>query len=189
MFKKLALAAIIAAGSTAAAQAATVYASSVISTKTTQTVSSERADAASALGAADKSFYSLGLGGEIVLGFDKLVSGLGSITEVTFALPNYFEYANVFTSLDGETWTSIGQASNQFAQAGLALDGGSDPFQFVKLVDVSPGKIGSGRDGFDIDAIGFEEYVPAPVPLPAAGFLLIGALVGMGGLSLRRKKA
>lgn len=189
MFKKLALAAVLAAGSTATAQAATVYASEVVSVTTTQTVLPVRANPASALGAADRSFYSLGIGGSIVLGFEKLVAGMGSITEVTWSLPGYFEFADVFTSLDGITWNPIGQATNQLAQAGMALDGGSDPFRFVKLVDVSSGTAKSGRDGFDIDAIGFEEYVPAPVPLPAAGFLLIGALAGMGGLALRRKAA
>lgn len=187
MIKKIALAAILATGGAAAANAATIYASEVVSVTPTQTVGAGRGDPTSALGAPDGKFYSLGLGGSIVLGFDKLVSGLGYVTEVTYKLPDYLEYAKISTSLDGITWSTEVQAFNALAQAGEPIDAGTTPFKFIKITDVSPAA--KGRDGFDLESVGFEEYVPAPVPLPAAGLMLLGGLAGMGGLALRRKKA
>lgn len=187
MIKKIALVAVLAAGSAASANAATVYASKVVDVKTTQTVSPERSSASNALGAKDGKFYSLGLGGSIVLGFDQLVSGLGYITEVTFNTTNYLEYAKISTSLDGINWSTEVQAFNAEAQNGQPIDTGNTPFKFVKITDVSPKE--KGRDGFDLESIGFEAHAPAPVPLPAAGLLLLGGLAGMGGLALRRKKA
>lgn len=188
MIKKIALAAVLAAGSAAAANAATVYASQVVSVNAPQTnVAPDRAVPANALGAPDGKFYSLGFGGSIVLAFDKLVAGLGAITEVTYNTSNYLEYAKVATSLDGITWSTEIQAFNADAQNGEPLDFGPNPFKYIKITDVSP--VFPGRDGFDLESVGFEEYVPAPVPLPAAGLMLLGGLAGMGGLALRRKKA
>lgn len=189
MIKKIALAAVLAATSAAAANAATVYASSVVSFNQVGPVAADRSTPEAALGAADGTFVSLGFGGSIVLGFDKLVSGVGSITEVTYNISNYFENALVSTSLDGVTWSDAIAVSNQVAGGVTTVDAGTSPFKFIQIVDTSTPFPRQVRDGFDIDGVGFEEYVPAPVPLPAAGLMLLGGLAGMGGLALRRKKA
>jgi hypothetical protein len=189
MFKKLALAAVLALGSAASANAALVYASSVVSNNQNGTVTKAgRSDATKALGAIDGNFYSLGFGGELVLGFDKLVGGAGFVKEVTFgAVSKHLESASFYTSLDGVTWSAapiLAFNLEAVKVSGQALFA-AGPFQFVKIVDTS--SIFAGRDGFDVDAVAFQEYV-APVPLPAAGLLMLGGLAGLG-LAKRRKKA
>lgn len=182
MLKKVVTAALIAAASAASANAAVVYASSVVSAKQKGFVAPSRSNPVAATGAEDGNFYSLGFGGSIVLGFSSLVSGVGSVFEVT-NLPRdtYIESAIFSVSLDGNSWTTLGEYSNQVSSLYSAT-----PFLFLKVVDTSPVIAGHGRDGYDIDAISFEEYV-APVPLPAAGLLLIGGLAGLG--VMKRRKA
>ncbi|OWJ71008.1 VPLPA-CTERM sorting domain-containing protein [Haematobacter massiliensis] len=182
MLKKVVTAALIAAASAASANAAVIYASSVVSAKQKGYVAPVRSNPIAATGAEDGSFYSLGFGGSIVLGFSSLVSGAGKVFEVT-NLPRetYIESAIFSVSLDGKSWTTLGEYSNQVSSLYSAT-----PFLFLKVEDTSPVIAGHGRDGYDIDAIGFEEYVAA-VPLPAAGLLLIGGLAGLG--AIKRRKA
>ncbi len=52
-------------------------------------------------------------------------------------------------------------------------------FDTLRLIDTTPGSSPSD-DGYDVDAVGV-----SPVPLPAAGALLAGAL---GGMSLLRRR-
>lgn len=179
MLKKLFAAAVVALAATGASQAATVYASSVTFADQNGTiVPPARSNTANALGAADGKFYSLGLGGSIILGFSQTVWGAGSVVEIT-NLPRsrYIESAIFSTSMDGVTWTTLGEYSNKVT----TLYAGATKFLFLKLEDTSP--IVAGRDGYDIDAIGF-----TPVPVPAAGLLLAGGLAGLG-LMKRRKQA
>ena len=63
--------------------------------------------------------------------------------------------------------------------AGASLTFTEGPFRYLALVDRSAP--GSGRDGWDIDAVSV-----AAVPLPAAGLFLLGALGGIA--ALRRRK-
>ena len=182
MLKKVVTAALIAAASAASANAAVVYADSVVSAKQKGYVAPARSNTASALGEADGKFYSLGFGGNIVLSFSTLVGGAGTVTEVT-NLPRetYIESAIFSVSLDGISWTKLGEYSNQVSSLYSAT-----PFLYLKVEDTSPVIAGHGRDGYDIDSISFEQYV-APVPLPAAGLLLIGGLAGLG--AMKRRKA
>lgn len=181
MLKKVVTAALIAAASAASANAAVIYASSVVSADQPGTVLPSRSNPASAFGAADGKFYSLGLGGSIVLGFSSYVGGKGTVTEITNLPRNsYIESAIFSVSLDGNSWTTLGEYSNKVTSLYSA-----GPFLYLKVEDTSP--VVARRDGYDIDSIGFEQYV-APVPVPAAGLLLIGGLAGLGMMK-RRKSA
>lgn len=179
MLKKVVTAALIAAASAASANAAVIYASDVVSANQKGFVAPARSNTASALGEADGKFYSLGFGGSIVLSFSTAVRGFGTVTEVT-NLPRdtYVESAIFSVSMDGVSWTTLGEYSNQVSSLYSA-----SPFLYLKVVDTSPVIAGHGRDGYDIDSIGF-----APVPVPAAGLLLIGGLAGLG-IMKRRKSA
>ena len=127
-------------------------------------------------------FYSLGLGGNLVLDFGSSLYGLGKIIEVTFKLAHYVETADVYIS-NSTTFSNPAVASvvNADAQDGFSFLV-STPFRYIKLVDTSP--VVKGRDGFDVAEVSF-----SPVPVPAAGLMLAGAVAGLGALRRRAKKA
>lgn len=178
MFKTIALAVSL-AGLGTAASAALVYPASVVAANQNGTaVAPSRSVTDNALGATDGLFYSLGLGGSLTLDFGRLVGGTGTITEVTYNATGYLEYAQLFTSLDGVTYTALTTSFNGLAVAGEEITADA-PFRYLKLVDASPA--GKGRDGFDVDSVGF-----APVPLPAAGLALAAGLAGLATLRRRR---
>lgn len=179
MFKTFAMAAILTGATAVAADAALVYPTSVLDHDQNGTVvaaSRSNPDAALSNGP-DGNFYSLGIGGSLTLDFGRLVTGEGLITEVTYNTTNYYEYANLYTSRDGVTWTTLALAFNADAVDGESLFSDT-AFRYLKLVDASEG--GRKRDGFDIDSVGF-----TPVPLPAAGFAL---LAGLGSLAAMRRR-
>ncbi|WP_371170550.1 VPLPA-CTERM sorting domain-containing protein [Aliiroseovarius sp. 2305UL8-7] len=66
----------------------------------------------------------------------------------------------------------------------VANESTSNPYYFGNVV-ASSFTIGAdgGNDHFRI-----KEFKVAPVPLPAAGFLLLGGLAGLGALARKRKK-
>lgn len=177
---------LLATGIAGAAAAAPVYPVSVVSNDQNGTiVGPGRSDPNAVIGAADGVFYSLGLGGNLVLDFGEQVGSPGMVTEVTFRLEGYIEKMEIYVSstlafLDA----AVATVSNQSAglPGGAIISFSSDPFRYVKLVDISPA--GVARDGFDVDSISF-----SPVPVPAAGLLLGGALFGLGALRRRAKKA
>ncbi len=122
----------------------------------------DRSDVTRALGApqggdAVGSFYSLGMGGDIVIHFGGPVANLSGndirLTETSYGDPScsqYPEHAELFASQDGTNWTSLGVN---------CLDGEYDlgtmewAFYF-KVVDVSPSNYTGGNgDGFDVDGI------------------------------------
>ena len=164
-----------------AVHAAPIYADSVVAfTKgfVEQDVAG-RSDPTAALGAADGSFVSLGFGGSIVLAFAQPFKAIGQVFEVTFNdKSRHKETADVYVG-NGVTWTLIASLKNHlstnFSAAGI--------FTQLKIVDTSNAK-GATFDGFDIDSVQV-----SPVPVPAAGFLLGGALLGLGALRRRARKA
>jgi hypothetical protein len=149
----------------------------------------DRYVAGNALGAADGAFYSLGLGGDITLGFGRTFSGRTEIrvTEVTHAfvkLDRYREAVDVF-AVDGGAETLVGRIVNADALSGAALSY-AGRFDALRLADVT-GTAFAGSpsaDGFDLDAV--EVSAIAPVPLPASGLALATAF-GLAA-ALRRRR-
>ncbi len=181
----IALGAALAFGAaTTAAQATTVYATSVDSyTQGTNTMASgviaaDRLVTDHALGAADGKFLSLGLTGEVILSFGQAFTGPMKIVEVTFGTrASHEERVYVYAGLSG-VFTWVGQIINSNPVNTLAFGG---RFDQLKLVDASP--VVDERDGFDIDAVGV-----SPIPLPAGGLLLLSALGAGAALRRRAKK-
>lgn len=172
--------------STAGAQAAHIaYASgSTNVTAGTNAGAPGRGNIASAYGAADGSFYSLGLGGSATFTFlpTVLFTSPGAAVEITNGVrAGYVETMNLYGILGGIE-TFIGSVTNAVASNVFTFTG---VFDSLKVVDTSPNGFGI-RDGFDIDSISVAA-LPAPVPLPAGGLLLLGALGGVA--ALRRRKA
>ena len=165
---------------TSTADAAVVYASSVDSyTQGTGITQIGRTNTANALGAEDGKFLTLGRGGQAVFSFGSLFISSGTVYEITFGNPQkHQESVDVFGLLGGVA-SYIGSLSN----AGSGLFSFTGVFDQLMLIDTSP--LGGGsKDGYDIDAI---KVMPAAVPLPAGGLLLVGALGAIG--ALRRRKA
>ncbi len=148
---------------------------------TTMTASASRKTPGNALGAADGSFYSIGLGGVVDFVFGSAFRAMGQVVEVTYKRTGYFESADIFGGDGMGTFTFLASVSNQGPEGNqLAVPfSASGIYSVLRFVDTSVDK--KGRDGFDIDSVSV-----APVPVPAAGFLLVGAL---GALGLRRRKA
>ncbi len=178
------------------AAATTVHATSITvgsTTVTTQTSTTNRGDLGNALGASDatqtpslRGFYSLGLGGSAVFGFDTNFGAPGAVIEVTSGSRSghpeslLIEALNIVTGL----WESLGIINNQgptglTLAVSLPLEPGAT-YSLLRLTDTSP--FAAGRDGWDIDSVSV-----SAVPVPAAGLLLIGALGGL--VALRRRKA
>jgi hypothetical protein len=165
---------------TSAVQAAPIYATSVVSFTqgAVKRVEPGRADATAALGAADGSFVSLGFGGTLVLAFDAPFRAIGQVFEVTFNnKAAHKESADIYFG-DGVTWSLATSLKNHLSTS-FSLSG---IFTQVKIVDTT-GKKGASFDGFDVDAVAV-----SPVPVPAAGLLLGGALFGLGALRRRSKR-
>jgi hypothetical protein len=176
------------AGIVGQANAATVYAESIVSFDQNGTVVSvDRSDPEAVKGAPDGVFYSLGLGGNLVLDFGSglRVTSPGRVTEVTLRLTNYIERMSIFVS-NSLVFSdpAVATISNQAAglPGGTTFSFVSDYFRYVKLVDFSP--VVARRDGFDVDSISFTE-----VPVPASGLLMGAALFGLGAMRRRNKKA
>lgn len=186
--KMITLSAIAALSVTAAeASTATIYATGVDWTNNGTVGSSNNRDiAANSLGAPDGKFMSLGLGGQADFTFDQLFTGPGVSYEITFGnRASYVETADVFAGYEG-SFQQVGSITNSSAAGYVFTFSGF--FDTLRLVDTSPS--GSGRDGYDVDAVGVTPFgpgnAPAPVPLPAS-VLLLGA--GLAGLRVVRRKA
>ncbi|MFH0974009.1 MAG: hypothetical protein V1817_04460 [Candidatus Micrarchaeota archaeon] len=110
-----------------------------------------------ALGAADGpaegTFYSLGFGGVLTLGFDNaLVNGPGNdvkVYEIT-GLPYAMEYVKVEASYDAANWVTLAESAPRTAE----LDLGLACAHYIRLTDVSnPALFVSNGDGYDVDAV------------------------------------
>jgi hypothetical protein len=150
----------------------------------------DRDDITNSYGAADGAFFELGYGAVVDFYFGaNFISG-GAIIEVTGGNRDSWLEAviiQVGTTVGG-VFTQLATASpNPFFNNGpgtFTFAGGS--FDTIRLIDVTltlpPGPGNSGpTGGFDVDSISV-----SPVPLPAGGLLLIGALGGLA--ALRRRK-
>lgn len=170
----VALALALPAGS---ARAATVLATSVDQYVQGAGVVPARAVTANALGAADGRFLSLGLGGSATFGFGTRFSAPGAVVEVTFGDPRRAVESVDIYGLIGGVRSLLGSLTN-LDDGTFRFTGVFDQLQFVDTTTAG----GRGRDGYDIDAI---SVTPAPIPLPAAGSML---LIALGGLALMRRR-
>lgn len=180
--------------SAAGANAATFYADEVISASygtctgtTAGCTLNDRKNTANAVDGDASTFYSLGFGGNIVLGFAQdMFEGVAqkvAIFEMTFnRASDHQEAADVYSIFNGVE-TYLGQITNKMMAASVKA---IEPFQYIKLVDVTLTKFPntSSYDGFDVAKVGV-----APVPLPATGLLLLGGLGGLAALRRRKKAA
>ncbi|WP_237168518.1 VPLPA-CTERM sorting domain-containing protein [Paracoccus shandongensis] len=190
---KTLLAGLVLAASSLGAHAATYYADSVIDVNPgacTGTAlgcaANDRQNVGNAVDTDNSTFYSLGFGGDITLGFPiALFTGPQtlSVFEVTFNRGGGDgEAAEVYGVLGGIE-TLLGTITNVVGENAVLASGA---FEYIKLVDVTldlfPAT--SSYDGFDVGAITI-----SAVPLPAAGVLLLAGLGGLAAMRRRRNAA
>lgn len=190
---KMLLASIVFAIGAGGAHAAVYYSDKVIdanrgacTVSATRCAQNGRLNTNNALGITDGSFYSLGLGGDLTVGFAQSLFTTAQnirLVETTFgSIPrtSHFEAVDVWSVLAGVE-TFLGTITN--------LGGGGEvrsvaPFEYIKLVDVTRREfdVSASLDGFDMDSVSI-----AAIPLPATGILLLAGLGGMAAIRRRKK--
>lgn len=181
----------------AKAEAATIFASSAtIITDGPRGTSSDRNEITNAFGAADGAFFELGYNAVVEFQFGiptgQAFSGPGSLIEITNGnADNWLEAVRIDVGLKGDPGSFVTADPNPFTN-----NSGSTSFTFngvfdtVRLTDLTMSLYPNTRStaaaggGFDVDAIGV-----SPVPVPAAGLLLLTAVGGVAALRRRRKAA
>lgn len=146
-------------------------------------------------GTPDSLFYSLGLGGDLVLDFSAslgathALSALTVLYETTWGNRNtYLETLDAYVSMDGVHWGSA-YALNNSGSGAAQLDVGLLPFRWLWLHDTTPST--TGGDGFDLNSLTVTvvDYNTPITPAPAAAVLLGSALLAGGALRRRNRRA
>lgn len=126
-------------------------------------IAPERTDAQRALGAPERTdglfFTTLGYGGSITLTFNGIVpNGEGNdleIVETSFGTPGctaYPEYADVYVSLDGESYLMAGTVCK--GQPFIDISNASESLYYVNYVKIVNNNEMSGTfDGYDVDGV------------------------------------
>jgi len=168
------------------AQAAPIYADSLVATSGTTAI-----DSGNVLGAPDRTGLYFGNpaipGAYVEVGFSSPVAdGPGTDFHIFDIEPvpiDTTETIDVFASNDGNTYTFIGSANGggDSSQGLIDINGlFTAPISFLRIVQTST------ADAYDLDAVG--AFYLAPVPLPASLWLFGSGLATLL-LSLRRKKS
>jgi hypothetical protein len=171
----------------ASTASAVTYATAVDYAPGTGITDANRKVESNALGDANGNFLSLGIGGLAVFSFGTPFSAPGSVLEVTYGdRTDHVETAKVYGGLtydpvtnDITSFVFLGNLINTSSSSILSFLG---VYNFLAILDTSVG--GSGRDGFDIDAISV-----TAVPVPAGVALLGTGIAALGFMGRRRKKA
>ncbi len=122
----------------------------------------ERTDVNEALGMPERTdalvYVSLGYGGSIILGFDGAVpNGAGDDIEVVETTYNfsscsaYPEYADVYVSLDGESWFFAKTVCHSDGFIDIDDAGDFDYINYVKIVNNN--ELSETPDAFDVDGV------------------------------------
>jgi len=174
----IAMSAMLLVGVQTALAATTIYGDSIPTSsqglrKGGSAVLPARSITASALGAPDGTFFSLGFGGSITIEFANYVGTNLSISTYEITNGTYpFETANVEVSQNGSTWTSVGTADNENGTGpnphttDFSLASGTC-IKFVRVTDTSdPAPFTNDADGFDVDAVSatYDETCTPPPP-------------------------
>ncbi len=125
-------------------------------------ISIERTDANEALGLPERNsslnYVSLGYGGSIILAFNGSVpNGAGDDIEVVETTYNfssvaaYPEYADVYVSVDGVTWSPAGTIDHEDRFIDINDAGAFDYINYVKIVNNDA--LSNTADAFDLDGV------------------------------------
>lgn len=158
-------------------------------------VRASRSNPAQALGApgtgAEGTFYSLGFGGSMTLGFGGEFGDFVTVWETTYGnIAEYPEMVRIFvgsgaTAGSAQYW-QVGDLLNlnsgvPISLAGVNLVSGRSTYNYVRLVDISnPSAVPIGGDGFDVDAVQVG-------PVPAPGSIALLAAAGLIGARRRQR--
>lgn len=96
-----------------------------------------------------------------------------------------FDYAVRLVSVSFSSFGWFDDADIYVNGVKVENESSSNPYYFGNVIATS---FTIGADGSS-DNFRIKNFKVAPVPLPAAGFLLLGGLAGLGALSRKRKKA
>ncbi|HEX8440391.1 hypothetical protein, partial [Archangium sp.] len=145
-----------------------VVSSQISRAKSGAPISDDRKDPRFALGPseetnASKTFFSLGMGGQIVLRFENAIcNGTGNDLDIREATnePYPAETADVYVSNDGAAFVKAGSVSKD---GQLSLPSDMRVARYVKLVDTSNAALfPADTDGYDIDGVRAMNACAAP---------------------------
>ena len=193
VYAGMALALALASGAAAQDYAFTVEAVSQGTTNAANNapVGPSRSNPNNALGAPNDLFFSLGMGGSMVLGFGGEFQTSVTVWETTTGnIANHPEQADVFVGFGPTPGTAqywlLGSVSNLADGIPMPLGpvnavSGRTTYNYVRIVDTSnPAALPELADGFDVDAV-------AVVLVPAPGSMALLATAGLVGLRRRRR--